>query len=330
MTVAPAFTGPRPIAVAGLLAVSLAFAAVALGLTVQPVRAVVPTKGDVYAGVGNGMVAHYSNTGVLIETLDSTTASTFTSGMCFDASGNLYSTQFNANTISKFSPGGSLLASHFGSGYTSAPESCVLNAAGQLYAGQANGLHTIRKLDAAGNLLASYSPVVGARGTDWIDLAADQCTMHYTSEDAVVRRFDVCTNTQLSNFVTAPSSPCFAHHLRPNGEVILACRIAVYRFSSTGSLMRTYTLSSPLVSDLFALNLDPDNATFWTADFTTHQVTRVDITTGAVVRAFNVATSRGIGGLSIAGEIVVAQPSPGPTPTPTAPALPAPPATGRS
>jgi hypothetical protein len=111
MTVAPAFTGPRPIAVAGLLAVSLAFAAVALGLTVQPVRAVVPTKGDVYAGVGNGMVAHYSNTGVLIETLDSTTASTFTSGMCFDASGNLYSTQFNANTISKFSPGGSLLAS---------------------------------------------------------------------------------------------------------------------------------------------------------------------------------------------------------------------------
>ncbi|MDX1670055.1 MAG: hypothetical protein R3194_11600, partial [Limnobacter sp.] len=29
------------------------------------------------------------------------------------------------------------------------------------------------------------------RGSDWIDLAADQCTMYYTSEGTLVKRFDV-------------------------------------------------------------------------------------------------------------------------------------------
>jgi hypothetical protein len=333
MTVAPAITRPRPIAIAALVAASVALAAVALSLTAQPVRAVVPTRGDVYVGVGNGRVAHYSNTGVLIETLNSTTGSTDTTGMCFDAAGNLYSTQFQANTISKFSPSGALLAANFGSGYNLHPESCLLNAAGEFYVGQADGLRRMRKLDAAGNQLAIYTPTVGARGIDWIDLAADQCTLYYTSEDALVRRFNVCTNTQLGNFLTAPSGPCFGHRLRPNGDLILACRAAVYRYSSAGTLLRTYSAASfqPAASQLFALNLDPDNATFWTADYTSHRVYRIDIATGAQVRSFLAASATTIAGLSIAGEIVVAQPSPSPSPTPiSTPALPAPPATGRS
>jgi len=303
---------------------------VALCLTAQPVRAVVPNKGDVYVGIGNSRVAHYSNTGVLIETLNSTTGSASTAGMCFDASGNLYSTQFNANTISKFGPGGSLLAANFGSGYNSHPESCIFNAAAQLYAAQPDGLHNVRKLDAAGNQLASYNPTVGGRGTDWIDLAADQCTLYYTSEDTVLRRFNVCTNTQLSNFVTAPAGSCYAHKLRPNGDIVVACRAAAYRYSSAGTLLRTYPAAglTPAAGNLFALNLDPDDATFWTADFTSHEVYRINLATGAEVSHFNAAGSVSISGLSIAGEIVVAQPSPSPTPSPT-PALPAPPATGR-
>jgi sugar lactone lactonase YvrE len=335
MTVAPAFIRPGPIAIAGLLAASVAFAAVALSLTALPVRAVVPTKGDVYVGIGNGRVAHYSNTGVLIETLNSTTGAGATTGMCFDGAGNLYSTDFTANTISKYSPSGALLASHFGSGYNASPESCVLNAAGQFYIGQADGLHTVRKLDAAGNLLASYSPnVTGGRGTDWIDLAADQCTLYYTGENAVVKRFNVCTNTQLSAFVTAPSPFCFAHRLRLNGELILACSNAVYRYSAAGTLLHTYPGASfsPATTDLFALNLDPDNATFWTAAETAHQIYRINIATGAQVSTFNAASSGTVDGLAIAGEIVVAGPSPSPSPSSTpapTPALPAPPATGR-
>lgn len=47
--------------------------------------------GDVFAGVGNGKVQHYDSNGILLETLD-TLQGGFTTGMAFDAVGNLYVT----------------------------------------------------------------------------------------------------------------------------------------------------------------------------------------------------------------------------------------------
>jgi hypothetical protein len=337
MRLTPAILLPRPVVVAGLLGLGALFIALAFGLAAHPARAAVPTKGDVYAAIGNGRVAHYTNTGTLVETLNSTTGSLEGGGMCFDASANLFSTQFQSNTMSKFSPGGSLIAAQFGSSYNQHPESCVVNAAGQILVGQADGTHQVRKLDASGTLITTYSPAVQSRGTDWIDLAADQCTVYYTSEGSLVKRFNVCTNTQLADFATAPSIDCFAHRLRPNGELMLACSNAVYRFGSGGALIHTYLAASlnPRATALFALNLDPDGTTFWTADHDSHQVYRVDITSGSQVvsSTFIAASTSTVAGLAVAGEIVVSQPSPSPTPTvptptPSSP-LPAPPATGR-
>ncbi|MBJ7598661.1 MAG: hypothetical protein JF922_11330 [Candidatus Dormibacteraeota bacterium] len=65
--------------------------------------------------------------------------------------------------------------------------------------GQTNGTHQVLKFDGSGNLLATYSPAVGPGGTDWIDLGGDQCTLYYTSGGTLVKRFNVCTNSQMSH-----------------------------------------------------------------------------------------------------------------------------------
>jgi hypothetical protein len=327
MGMTPTLVKSRLLTVVGLLGAGLALATLALGLTAQPVRAVVPSKGDLYVGLDNGMVGHYTNLGRLIETLDSTTGSAKSTGMCFDFSGNLFSTQSPANTVSKFNPSGTLVAANFGSGYNQGPHSCVVNALGQILVGQANGNHQVLKLDASGSLLATYSPTVGPGGTDWIDLGGDQCTLYYTSQGLVIKRFNVCTNRQMNDFATAPSGPCFAHRVRPNGEVLLTCSAAIYRFGPTGNLLQTYGSSlRPQPGVLISLNLDPDNASFWTADAPS-RVYRVDIASGLLIYTFPIPSI--VGGLAVVGE--PQQPLvPGPTPTPTPVAgFPGPPVTGR-
>src|SRR6478609_8774139 len=58
--------------------------------------------GDVFAGVGAGLIRHYDSTGTLIETLNTTSSSAEDTGMCFDSSGNLYATNWTAGNMTKF------------------------------------------------------------------------------------------------------------------------------------------------------------------------------------------------------------------------------------
>jgi streptogramin lyase len=326
---ARSITKARPLTVAVVIGAGIALVMAVFGVTVQPVHAVAPNKGELYVGLDFGKIGHYTNAGLLIETLDSTHGSTKSAGMCFDGSGNLFSTQFQANTVSKFNPGGSLLAANFGTGYNQNPESCAINTAGQIFIGQTGGTHQVRKLDASGSLLATYSPTVGPQGTNWIDLGGgDECTLYYTSGGTLIRRFDVCTNSQLSDFATAPSGPCYAHRVRPNGEVMVTCSDAVYRFGPSGNVLQTYpgTSLQPSTVFLITVNLDPDNTTFWVADGPS-QVFRVDIATGVQVSTFPIPSI--VGGLAVVGE-PHQMPNPAPIPRPTVPALPGPPSTGRS
>jgi hypothetical protein len=309
-----------------LLLIALAAPIAALAFMSQPVRATASfSVGDVFVGIGDGKVGHFSNTGTLLDTLDSTHAGSESAGMCFDQAGNLYAAFFEADTLSKFGPDGTLLVAGFGSGYGANPESCSFNSTNQLYVGQAGGTHKILKFDASGNPLASYTPTSVDLGTDWIDLAADECSMVYAGEGATIRRFNVCTNAAGPDFATGLPAPCFAVRTRLNGEVMVACASGVRRLSSTGMVLQTYLDSSlnPQPSKLFALNLDPDGTTFWTADLNSGDVYRVNISTGAQVTHFKPAFTRSVAGLAIFGEQRVATP-------PSEPASPAAPVTASS
>src|SRR3990172_491513 len=134
---------------------SVVVAVFGLVATSQPAYAVLYEAGDVFAGVGDGYIKHFDNAGNYIETLDTGLRGSEDTGMAFDSAGNLYATVWTANSIVKFDNSGTLLGA-FGGGYNLHPESIVIDAAGNIYVGQADGGADVLKFDAAGNLLDTY------------------------------------------------------------------------------------------------------------------------------------------------------------------------------
>lgn len=268
--------------------------------------------GDILAAVGGGQIEHFSAIGQLIEVLNSNITDTYNAGMCFDSSGNLYVTDFDAQTLSKFDGSGNLLQSSWGSGYNSDPESCVFDGAGHIYVGQADGAAQILEFDTSGNLLASFTPSPQSRGTDWITLASDGCTIYYTSEGSSVLRFNVCTNTQLSDFADGLTGPCFALRIRSDGEVMVACASTLYRLSSAGAVLQSYPAADYGNPYLFAMNLDPDGTSVWTGDLYTGTIYKIDIASGNLLTSFVGGVNTALGGLAIIGESAAQIPQ-GPT-----------------
>jgi hypothetical protein len=295
----------------------LAAALLVLLVTTTHASGVPYNPGDVFAAIGGNQVKHFSSNGTLLDTLMTNAGSTYDAGLTFDATGNLYVTNFDGQSVSKFDNMGNFL-SFFGSGYNSDPESIVRDAIGNSYVGQADGSHQVLKFDSSGAPLASYSPATESRGTDWVDLAADQCTLFYTSEGTHIKRFNVCTNTQLPDFtaVPLPGSFAFALRIRPNGEVMVADTQIAVRLDALGNVIQTYSIVG--ASSLFALNLDQDGTSFWTGDISNGQIFRVDIASGTVITSFPSSPNTALGGLAIFGEIVVSQPTNTPTSTATA------------
>ncbi len=264
--------------------------------------------GDVFAGTGNGKIDVFDSTGVFKQTLDTTSGSPQQTGMCFDAAGNLYATDFTAGNMAKFDNNGGLLMFPWGV-FSNHPESCVVDAADNIYVGEVFSPDLL-KFNANGQLLATFSPAIQNVGVDWIDLAADQNTIFYTSEGNAVKRFDVGTNSQLQDFATLnPSEQCYALRIRTNGDVLVACSFRVVLLDSTGGFIRDYPssgFSPPATANLFAMNLDPDGTSFWTAVAGTGDIYRIRISDGVQLSHF-IAPPR-VDGLAIFGEPTVGQP----------------------
>ena len=285
--------------------------------------------GDVFAGVGRGKFNHFSPTGTLLETLDDGQAvgagEDATTGMCFDPAGNMYGTNLDKNTMSKFSNNGTLLNATFGT-FNSLPESCLITAGGAImYVSEVLGTGDILKLNLpSGTQAANYD----TPRSDWIDLAADGCTMFYTDEGPSIHRFNVCTNTALPNFTNAGPN-FYALRILPNGDVLVAAAASVKRFNSAGTeITPAYTAAGETF--FFALNLDPDGTHFWSGGIGTGIIYKFNLTpVGPPVLSFSsqIAQAGGtlLAGLAIFGENIVSNP----TPTPTGVAVTATPTQGR-
>lgn len=267
--------------------------ALILGL-VAPVTAQFQT-GDVFAAQ-SGNVERFDHDGNHLGTL-TTTVGGYTTGMAFDTAGNLLVTNFSDDSISKFDVDGALLAARFVMGLNAAPESISFSSTGDFYVGQANGTRDILKFDAAGNFLDAFDVATEDRGSDWIQLAGDNCTMYYTSEGSRVLRYDVCSGTQLTDFAAGLQEPCYALRLIPGG-LLVACAGLIYRLDGGGNVADTY--DAPGEDSWFAMNIDPDGASFWSASFNTGQIYRFDIASGAVITTF--PSGAATFGLAVFGE----------------------------
>jgi hypothetical protein len=264
-------------------------------------------SGDVFVSVSDGKVQEWNVSGptpALVRTLD-TGRGGETTGLAFDSALNLYVTAFTANDVVKFDPSGSVVGS-FGSGYNAAPESILFDASGNAYVGQADGSGDVLKFDAGGGSLGLFDVLTGPRGSDHIALAADGCTLYYTSEGSSVRRFNVCTNTQLTDFATGVGcvptcATAYGIRLLPDGGALVADSDAIRRLNSSGTVTQTY---DAIGDDLwFSLALDPGGTAFWAGDGATGDVYKFDLATGSVLKNFNTGVeSFGVraGGIAIA------------------------------
>jgi hypothetical protein len=274
--------------------------------------------GDVFVGAGNGFVFEYDPNGNLVQKMRSSHTTSETTGMAFDSAGNLYSTNFGANAIAKFSNTGVLMGD-FGSGFNSDPESLVFDMSGNLYVGQADGTHDILKFAPGGGApIQTFVPFATDRGTDWIDLAADQHTVYWAGEGPNVRKADLTGAPGNGSVFSNKGSRQFALRLLPVGNsfggfMLVADTSNVLMLDASGNIMKTYTGFAG-ASELFALNLDPDGKTFWTGDIGgSTQVFHVDIATGTIIKSWAASKDGAteVAGLSVFGEITQGGPPPG-------------------
>ena len=274
------------------------------------------TNGDVFASIGSGLVNEYTPTGVFVQQLNTGHNVYTATGSAFSTTtGDFYVTGFTANTIVRFnSATGAKVGDFASTDPASDGESIVFDKNGNAFAGQADGTRHVLEFNSSGTLINAFAPSTSIpgddRGTDWVDLAADQHTLYYTSEGTHIRRFDIATNTQLANLnaVALAGSNAYAFRILSDGGVLVADTDRVVRLDAAGNVVKTYLLGQPGVVTLFALNLDPNGTSFWTGDLSTNQVYNVDIATGAILEHWT-ATGGGVtqlAGLSIKGEITAA------------------------
>jgi hypothetical protein len=272
------------------------------------------------SAISGRKIRRYTTGGTYIDSWDDRMPNTFSNivtGMCFAPNGNVLATRFSYPGPILYSRFGAILDEDFtqhvvGDVSFLNHESCAFDHAGNVYIGQAGASSSpddqvpVLKFDRYGTRLDTLVLPTGPRGTDWIDLAGDDCTLYYTSEDTSVRRYNACTHTALPMFATGLTPPyCYALRLRPNREVLVACQDAVHRLSPLGTNLQTYTRASIGETDasgLFAMNLDPDGTSFWTAGANSGNVYHVDIASGAVLGTFN-SGQGGVAGLAVYDEL---------------------------
>lgn len=282
------------------IVVVLALSNVALAIPYQ--------YGDVFAAIGDGNVQHYDKNGNLLETLN-TGLGGQTTGMAFDSNSNLYVTNFDKQSVAKFDNTGKLKGT-FGGVYVGFPESILFDTSRNAYVGTVEHVIGISeqliKFNAGGTMLADFTVAAEGRGADWIDLATDQCTLYYTSEGFHIKRFDVCTNTQLSDFARLDHRRTFALRLLPGGGVLVANGADIHRLDGSGNIVQTYNVPSENTVGCtycwFAINIDPDGKSFWSGNTLSGHFFKFDIASGNVLMDVNTGVHDHLGGLAVFGE----------------------------
>ena len=301
---------------------AFAVALAMLAATATSAQASVWEIGDVFANTPDGATAIkvFDNSGNFKEAVGSAGLSGEGTGCAFNANEDLYATFFQLNQTHVFANA----HPHPDVQTISNPgtnESIVFDAAGNFYIGMADPTtgEYVRKYDPAGNLLDSYTNLAHDRGADWIELAADQRTLFYDGEGQTVRRYDLATHTQLPDFATIPGGEAFGVRLLPPGDgsggALVADGVDIKRLDGAGNVIQNY--DAPGVGLWFALNLDPNGTSFWSADIDTGTVYRFNIASGAL-EVGPIHAANEVAGLCVLGEPTAAVPRT--TPASSAPA----------
>jgi hypothetical protein len=154
-----------------------------------------------------------------------------------------------------------------------------------------------------GGIVATYD-LPGQYGSA-VELFSDQCTLlhapglEYVGPHPRVRRYNICTRTEQPDFavLAANEQPTDMRQL-PDGDVLIATREKVYRYSARGQLVRTYSV--PAVQ----LALTHDGLGFWAVgpEFPNDVLRRVDFANPDAPFVVTAQRFRNTRGLAVVGE----------------------------
>ena len=251
--------------------------------------------GDVFVSLEPGPVQWRSPDGTLRSVLVPTVVGTG-EGMAFDSSGNLYVTRWcidgpcdTGNAVEMFNVLGHSMG-QVGDNFNCNPHTIVILPDDTTYVGQAGCRRTLLKFVPAVTAPTEFFVAQDSLGVFWMDLAADGCTMFYTSAGPNVKRFDVCTNTQLADFNVAPMPGGITQDLRvlPDGGVLVSSGQVIARLDNTGAVVQTYQV--PGEGALWA-GLDfAEEGTFWAGNYFSSNVHKFNLADGARLASFNAGT----------------------------------------
>jgi outer membrane protein assembly factor BamB len=251
--------------------------------------------GDLFVSLEPGPIQWRSPDGTLRSVLVPTVIGTG-EGMDFDASGNLYVTRWcidgpcdTGNSIEMFNVLGQSMG-QVGQYFNCNPHTIVILPNNTTYVGEGGCRKRLMKFVPNELYPTEFTVDDENLGVFWMDLAPDGCTMFYTSAGPSVKRFDVCTNTQLADFNTTPMPGGITQDLRvlPDGGVLVSSGQVVARLDSAGALVQTYSV--PGEGALWAgLELDA-NGTFWAGNYFSSNVHKFSIGDGTRLATFNTGT----------------------------------------
>ena len=260
-------------------------------------RVVSFAPGDVFVSLEYGPVQWHLADGTLRQILIPTVPG-LGEGMAFDASGNLHIARWcvdspcehTGNTVEKFNVLGQSMG-EVGSNFNCNPHTIDFDAAGSAYVGQAGCRRTILKFVQSENQPTEHFVADEGGGVFWMDLADDNCTMFYTSIGPNVKRYDMCTDTQLPDFNAGALPGAFTHDLRvlPDGGVLVSNAGVIARLDQFGVVTRTYDV--PGEGALWAgLDLADNNTTFWVANYFSSIVHKFNLDDGTHLASFSTGT----------------------------------------
>ena len=262
----------------------------------QPPAAFAP--GDVFVSLEYGEVVWLAPDGSVRRVLPQTWPGT-AEGMAFDAAGNLLVSRWcndpfctaEFGRVEKYNTMGQPLGK-MDATFDCSPRSIVFDVAGATYIGQAGCRKSILKFTPGQTVPAEFLAQEENEGVFWMDLAQDGCTMFYTSMGASVKRYDVCADTQLSDFNAAPLPGGLTHDVRvlPDGGVLVSSGEVIARLNNAGELTQTYAVGPEEPALWVGLDFADNGTTFWVGNYHNSTLHKFNLATGEHLASISVGT----------------------------------------
>jgi hypothetical protein len=285
--------------------------------------------GEIFVAVGNGQYQVWHPTPptvAFVETVIDGAGSGATAGCAFNSTYHPFTTNVTANDVFKDmidDPQTDIQTISVVPAGGAQPTSIALDSAGNSYVGLAGGNGLIEEYGPSGSLVqtlpVSTSTLKG--GSPWMDLSTDAQTIYFTNLSNTITQFKV-SSSKTSKFATVSGATLYALRVLPaatqkaTGGLLLVAAVFssssnIQLLNSSGATINSYSV--PGENNFQVLTLDPNGASFWAGNPTTHNFYRINLAGGPPeVSALSATTgiTSGPSGLCAYGGFSAAQPQP--------------------